>query len=173
MKKKQIPIKNYIILGCLFVGTILLLLFVTEKYEQYVDYQKQTPIIEGTFTNNIRYEEIEHYITENPTSVLYMCTASNEVCRSYEKELKKLIIKEGLSNSITYLNLSDVDPYQFVMEFNSRYHYKKELTTSYPAFVILKDNEVVDILQGSEEKALTIEKTKAFLKYYEVGEDDE
>ncbi len=170
--QKQIPPKNYIILICLFVVTIFLLLFITEKYESYKEYEKQTPIIRGTLPE-IGYTEVDHYITENPYVVLYMCTASDEVCRSFEKDLKKVVLKDGLSNSITYVNLSEVDSNQFVDEFNSKYPYKKDLTTSYPAFVIIRDTEIIDILQGNSEKPLTISKAEAFFKYYEVGKSDE
>lgn len=171
-KQKQIPAKNYIILACLFVGTIFLLLFITEKYEAYKEYEKQTPVIRDTLPE-IGYTEVDHYITENPYVVLYMCTASDEVCRDFEKDLKKVVLKDGLSNSITYVNLSDIDSNQFVDEFNNKYPYKKALTTSYPAFVILRDTEVVDILQGSSDKPLTISKAEAFFEYYEVGDVNE
>ena len=35
--------------------------------------------------SEITSEELEHYISENPTVMMYMCTASNEICRDYEK----------------------------------------------------------------------------------------
>ena len=170
--KKEIPIKNYIILITLFVCTILILYFITEKYESYKEYEKKTPVIADTL-HEISTDEIFHYVTENPNVVLYMCVASDDVCRDYETSLKKLVKKEGLEDSITYINLTNTNIDEFVSNFNNQYKYKKSLTTSYPAFVIIKDNEIIDILQGTNEKPLTIDKTEDFLGYYEVGKDYE
>ena len=116
--EKKIPVKNYIILICLFLGTILILYFIANKYIAVSEYNKQTPIIRDTLPE-IGYTEIDHYITENPSIVMYLCTASDEVCRNYEKKLKPLLVEEGLTNDITYVNLSGVDLYKFVDEFNN------------------------------------------------------
>ena len=170
--KKEIPIKNYIILIILFVCTISILYFITEKYEAYKEYEKRTPVIADTL-HEISTDEFSHYVTENPSVVLYMCVANEDVCRDYETSLKKLVKQKGIEDSITYVNLTNVNIDEFVSNFNSTYPYKKPLTTSYPAFVILKDNEVVDILQGTSDKPLTIEKTEDFFEYYDVGEESE
>ncbi len=169
-KTRTIPAKNYVILACLFLGTILLLMFITNKYEQIIEFEKQTPVISDTL-HEITPTEVEHYVTENPTTVMYMCTSSDDVCRSYEKKLKKFVIDKDLTDDIIYVNLSDVDVNQFVDEFNNKFPYSKELTTTYPAFVIMEDNKVEAILQGSKDKPLSISRTEDFFDYYEVGKE--
>ncbi len=171
-KEKEIPVKNYILLIILFVCTIFILYIVTEKYKSYREFEKSTPVIADTL-HEISTDEFSHYVTETPSVVLYMCVASEDVCRDYETSLKKLVIKEGIEDAIAYVNLTDVNLDEFVSNFNRTYPYKKPLTTSYPAFVIIKDNEVVDILQGTSDKPLTIDKTEDFFGYYEVGQDYE
>ena len=73
------------------------------------------------------YKQIQHYVMENPTTVFYMCTASSDVCRNYEKDLKKLVKKDELQSTIIYVNLSDIDENQFVDAFNAVYPYKVSL----------------------------------------------
>ena len=170
--KKEIPVKNYIILIILFACTIFILYFITEKYEAYKEYEKRTPVIADTL-HEISTDEFSHYVTENPSVVLYMCVANEDVCRDYETSLKKLVRQKGLEDSITYVNLTNANIDEFVSNFNNTYPYKKSLTTSYPAFVIFKDNEIVDILQGTSTKPLTISKTEDFLGYYDIGKDYE
>lgn len=166
---KQKRIKNYILLVVIFALGIGITMYVCSCYKVYDDYQKQTPIIRGTLSE-ITNEEITHYILENPTTVIYMCTSSDDVCRQYEKGLKKLIHNTNLSEYIVYLNLSEINQDEFVEQFNNTYPYKVKLTTSYPAFVVFEDGEIKYILQGNKENPLTISKTKQFIELNHIGE---
>ncbi len=167
MTKKRI--KNFIILGAIFLLGIGLTLYICNCYQVYDEYQKQTPVIRGTLSE-ITSEELDHYLMENPTTTIYMCTSSSDTCRNYEKELIKLSKTLNLSEYVIYLNLSDVDQNTFIEKFNAAYPYKVELTSSYPAFVSFEDGKVKYILQGNEDEKLTISKTKQFLEINNIGE---
>lgn len=166
---KQKKAKNYIILALIFALGIGLTLYICSCYKVYDDYQKQTPIIRGTLSE-ITNEEITHYILENPTTTIYMCTSSEDTCRQYEKGLKKLINNTNLAEYIVYLNLSEINQDEFVKEFNEIYPYKIKLTTSYPAFVTFEDGKIKYILQGNENNPLTISKTKQYIELNHIGE---
>ena len=167
--EKVIPLKNYIVLSMLFIGIVMLTGYFCNWYHVYDEYQRQTPIIRGTLSE-ITAEEINHYITDNPTAVFYMCTANDFNCRNYEKDLKKLVISEDLQNSIIYVNLSDIDSNVFVDNFNNTYTYKVKLTTNYPAFVVFNDGKITNILQGNEKNKLTIGKTRQFIDINKIGD---
>lgn len=168
-KEKKIPFKNYVILGALFIFGMALTIYLCNWYKVYDDYQKQIPIIRGTLSE-ITTEELDHYVLENPTTVIYMCTASDYVCRNYEKDFKKLVENNNLQDTIIYLNLSNVNISEFVDNFNNSYNYKVKLTSSYPALVIFEEGRVVNLLQGSDEEALTVTKTKQFIDINKIGE---
>lgn len=167
VNKKKV-ITNYIILFFLFLATILLTLYLCSCYEVYNKSKMEIPVIRDTLSE-ITPVELDHYIQENPSIVIYMCTANNINCRNYEKELKKLIKKEELNDDITYLNLSNVDQSEFINTFNKMYKYKVSLHENYPAFVIFEDAKVFNILQEKEGK-LTIQKTKQFFDINKIGE---
>ncbi len=167
--EKKTPIKNYIILGIIFIITIGLTIYLCNWYYVYDEYQRETPVIRGTLFE-ITTEEFDHYVMENPTTVIYMCTSSDFVCRNYEKDFKKLIDNQGLQDAIVYVNLSEVDVNHFVEHFNSTYNYKVKLTNSYPALVVFEDGKVSNILQGSNEQKLTVVKTKQFIDINKIGE---
>ena len=162
-------IKNYIILVIIFALGIGIILYLCNWYQVYDDYQKQTPVIRGTLSE-ITSEELEHYVMENPTTIIYMCTSSNMNCRNYEKDLKKLVEQNNLQDAIVYLNLSDVDSKSFIEMFNTKYPYKVKLTENYPALVMIEDGKVRNLLQGKEEEKLTISKTKQFIEINKIGE---
>lgn len=168
-KSKKNYFKNYIILGLLFLGCVLITLYICKCYQVYDEHQKQVPVIRGTLFE-ITEKELSPYISENPTTIIYMCTSSNEKCRNYEKDFIKLIEQYELQDEFVYLNLSKVDKDEFVNNFNNTYNYKVELTKNYPAIVLFEDNEVKYILQGKKDEPLTITKTKQFIDLNKIGE---
>ena len=167
--ERKVSIKNYFILALIFIIGILLTLYLCNVYKVYEDSKRQIPVIRGTLSE-IKYEELEHYIFENPTTIIYMCTASDEICRNYEKDLKKLVIREELQEELIYLNLSETDDKQFIEEFNNKYQFKVKLTNNYPAIVMFEEGKITNILQAKENEKLTITKTQQFINLHMIGE---
>lgn len=171
VEAKKKGFRNYIILIVIFLFGAGLTLYLCKWYSVYEDYKKEIPVIRDSLLE-ITYEDLDHYVMENPSTVIYMCTASNDTCRNYEKDFKKLVQKKELKDSIIYLNLSNLNQDDFVNDFNSKYEFKNKLTTNYPAFVIFEDGAVTGLLQGRENKELTISSTKQFLELNDVREGE-
>ena len=169
-EEKKSVLHNYIILTIIFILSMGLVIYLCKLYNVYDEYQKETPVIRGSL-QEIVDDDLEHYVLDNPTAVIYMCTSSNEICRTFEKGLKKLLNKNNYNDQIIYLNLSNLNQDEFVDSFNSRYMRKAKLTTNYPAFVLFVDGKAVSILQGTEGKPLTITKVKQFLELNDIGEE--
>ncbi len=168
IKKNKIPLKNYLILLLIFLITGILVIYLCNCYTVYSESKKEIPVIRNTLFE-ITDKELEHYILENPTTLIYMCTASDEACRTYEEGLVKLVKKSDLKDKMIYLNLSDLNQDEFVESFNEKYPYKIKLTANYPAIVAFTDGKVTNILQ-SKNKKLTINKTKQFIEITNPGE---
>lgn len=171
-EKRVIPVKNYIILVILFVAIVALVFYLCDLYHVYDAHQREIPVIRDTLSE-IQPDELEHYIMENPTTVIYMCTAFDEKCRDYEKDLKKLVEKEELQESIIYVNLSNVDQTEFVDKFNARFPYRITLKKQYPAFVVFEDGEVRSILQADKNDRFSISETEQFLELNQLEEEGE
>lgn len=168
-KENKKTIKNYILLILLFGASIGLAFYFRELYKVNKAEQLKTPVIDGALLE-IYETDLEHYILDNPTTVIYMCTADNEKCRVFERNFKKLLKKKNYNDQIIYLNLTDLDQDVFVNSFNEKYKYKTKLTTNYPAFVLFEDGEIKTILQGNKEENLDLVKVKQFLDLNKVGE---
>lgn len=166
---RKIPTKNYVILLIIFLITFLLVYYLYRFYVVYSSYQKETPIIRDVLPE-ITDQELEHYIQESPSIVIYMCTASDDTCRNFEKSFKKLINKKNLSTYITYLNLSNADIDNFTNKFNNSYQYKQKLTNNYPALVVFEDDKVRDIIQNSKKEKINMTDVEQFLKRNKIGE---
>lgn len=167
--KRNKPLKNYIILGVIFVAVILLVWYCRRWYFVVTDYKKETPVIRGTLNYEITANDFDSYIMENPSSVIYMCTSKDDNCRSFEEDFKKFVVKKNLQDVIIYLNLSDSDIDSFVNSFNEKYKYKIKLTKNYPLLVEFTDGKVTGIVQGSKEKRLTLTKVKNFIDINKIG----
>lgn len=163
-------IHNYVLLGVIFLVCVCIVLYLCNLYKVYDQYQKETPVIRGSLQEIVE-DDLEHYVVDTPMAVIYMCTSYQDECRSFEKDFKKFLKHQELTDEIVYLNLSDLDQEEFVNSFNDKYPYKKgKLTTDYPAFVLFEDGKVVGILQGSNDKKVTVTKVRQFLEVNEVGE---
>ena len=168
-EKEKNLFKRYLILIFICLLSIGLVIYLCKWYKVYDDFQKEIPVIRDTLSE-ITDIDLEHYIMDNPSSIIYICTASNETCRSFEKDLKKLVVKKDYTDVIVYLNLSGLDQDKFVEEFNNKYKFKNKLTTSYPAIVIFEDGEVSALLQGSDDRKITVGNVKDFLELNSIGD---
>ena len=169
LKENNKTVKNYILLILLFVASIGIIFYLRELYKVNKAEQLKTPVIDGALLE-IYETDLEHYVLDNPTTVIYMCTADNEKCRVFERDFKKLLKKKNYNDQIIYLNLTDLDQDIFVSSFNEKYKYKTKLTTNYPAFVLFEDGEIKNILQGNDKEELTLVKVKQFLDLNKIGE---
>ena len=164
-------VKNYLILLLIFAGVIGVTIYLCRMYNIYQDSKRQIPVIGDTLVS-IKSEELEHYVMETPTTMIYMCTASDSNCREYEKSLKKLVKKNKLQESIIYLNLSVEEKDNFTKNFNEKYKSRYKLNSNYPAMVLFEDGKVNCILQEKNKKRLSMKKTREFIELHQIGENE-
>ena len=170
-KKEKNLFKNYAILIVIFIAAIGLTAYLCRWYKVYDDYKKQTPVIRGTL-QEIVYDDLEHYILENPSAAIYMCVSQDNVCRDFEKSFSKYVNKKALNNSIIYLNLTGLDKDEFINSFNEKYNFETPLTGNYPAFVIFKDGKVDSVLQGTDNAPVTLSKVESYLELNNIKEGE-
>ena len=170
--KQKNYLKNYVILGVLFLVCIALTLYFCKSYEVYQEYEKEIPVIRDSLVE-INPEDLEHYIADTSSTVIYMCTAMDQKCRSFEKDFKKYIHKNEITDEIVYLNLTNVDQKTFTQEFNDKYPNKIKYNGKLPAFVSFQDGKIVSILQESQQKKITMSKVQNFLELYLLKEEEE
>ena len=117
MKENKIAPKNYIIIALIFAATISLTLYLCNCYSVYNEGKKEVPVIRGVISE-ITTEDFDHYILENQSALVYICTASDMNCRNFEKDFIKFIKRDNLQDEIIYLNVSNLDADKFVEDFN-------------------------------------------------------
>lgn len=166
---KKRTAKNYCLVAVIALVFIGLVLYLCKCYKVYDEYQKEIPVIRGSLQEIVN-EDLEHFVIENPSSIIYVCVANDDKCRDFEKKFKKFIENNELGDEIVYLNTTGLEQESFVNDFNAKYAKKKLLTTNYPAIVLFDEGKVDSILQAKENKTLSIEKVKNFLELNKIGE---
>ena len=161
-REKKESRRKLIILLLIVLATVVVVLYFCRWYKVYDEYQKQTPVIRDTLLEIVS-DDLDPYLVENPTTIVYMCTASDMKCRDFERDFIKYIEKNDLYDSFVYLNLSDQDLTAFSKDFNKKYNCKGKFKPNYPSFVSFEDGVVKNILQAEENEMLDIDNVDSFV----------
>jgi len=167
---RQIPIKNYFTITIIFVLSIGLAFFFRNWYNSYQDYEKTTPVLNGVISE-IHYNEIDNFIIDNQSAIIFIGVADDDDCRNIETKLKKVIEKRHLKNKIIYFNITEVEDRSLLLEeFNGKYGNGYDIYT-YPAIVLIEDGRVVDYRSKNANKNLLISDIEQLLDEYKVQGD--
>ena len=159
MKSKKKQKKNYVVLVVIYVVVIVLVLYLASWYNTYKNYQNEIPVLEDV-VSEISPSEFEHYLTENPSPVLYLCTASDSDCRDFEETIKSPLEKNNYE-SLVYINLEDVEDKETYIK---RLLEGTDFTISrIPCLIKFTDGEVTAVEDGLNGALLTRDEALSFL----------
>lgn len=159
--------KNWIMMLFICVITIMLCLYALKWYDVYKENQLNAPFILD-YIHELKKEEMNSYLSENPISIIYFGITSNKNCRTFEKKLKKVIIDENLAEIMVYINVNELPGDDFGLEMDKLYNtnslrkqdkYFKDV----PAVAVYNHDTLLDFVSG---KDLTIKDVKTMLKNY-------
>lgn len=102
---REIPLKNYVILGIIILITIFILYYFYMWYDAYNESKINMPIM-NRYMDVINYNEIEDFVIENPDTLIYVSVLENEEIREFEKKLKTEFKNKNILNDILYLDLT-------------------------------------------------------------------
>ena len=152
---KRIPLKNYFILGIILVSSIFIVLYINKLY---LSTKNNDNILNG-FIKEIKTQEIDNYIIENPNFIIYLGYKNNDN-KSFEKKFKKLVTKYDLQKDIVFIDISQFNDETF-NKFCKKYADK--LLEKDSSLIIVDNQKVIDVLditKGNND----IELVKMFFK---------
>lgn len=160
--------KNYVTLAIIYVVVIGAVLYTASWYNTYQDYKTTIPVLRNT-VSEINTAELDHFVLENPDGVVYMCVASDTTCRNFDTNLKKELLKNGLQDSVTYIDLQDViNKESYITTVFANYGMSPNINNT-PLFLAFEDGRIVSYLGEGETTKLTTEDAIKFIKKYGVG----
>lgn len=143
---REIPKKNYWLLGLLSIITIVTVLYFSNWYKASKEYNIESSVMTN-FLGEIKEVEIDNYILENPDIVIYISSDREEQTKKFEKKLKNYIIKEEIKGQFIYLDCANLTP-EFISTFQKKYFNGalKKIPVTYPNLLFLNDGKVIDVL---------------------------
>lgn len=149
--KREIPFKNYIILGLIVVATILLVFGISNWYQQS---KIEKHDVLKNLLSEIKEEELESFILENPNAIIYLM-------KDYTKDdtkIKNYIVDNELKNKIVIVDCSEKD-----IDL-SKYNKNKKVVV--PNFIIFEHGKISKVMYLQETK-ITYKNFEAFMKVNE------
>ena len=132
-KKKDIPKKNYFILGIILIISCILVYYINAWYSLY-QYEKRGNSPITTYMEIINYNEVENYIAENSDAIIYVSKSNNLKIRKFEEDNEKLFKKLELNYNILYMDVKDVNK-----DLKIKYN-----VNEYPTILFFKNKRLVN-----------------------------
>ena len=168
--KKEIPTKNYFLLGVIVILTVLFFVYLFSWLGQYNRSKINTPII-TSILREVEYNNLNTVLAERDMVIMYMCTTDESICRNFEKKFVNYIKEHNLSEDIMYLNLGyNSDENNLLNRVYDKYKSDTlvKKVYEYPTLLIFNDSKIVDVLSSNGKTKLTIDDVDTFLEGYEL-----
>ncbi len=136
---REIPKKNYFILFIVIVFSLLIAFYFRNWYKAYEDSYLSKSIV-GNYLFEINYKELDNYLVENQSAIIYVSKVGNEKIRNFEKKFINAINQNDLKNKILYLDLSN-----YKGDTNDKYTINDKDITSVPNISVFKNGKLDDI----------------------------
>lgn len=156
--ERKIPLKNYIILGLIFLATVLVTFYVRGWYNTTKEYYAQNSVMTKV-TREIKSEEISNYTLENQKFVLYTSSGQNMDIKDFEDKFKDSVKKLELDNDMLYLNLDGVDINEFTSNlknnFASNDRIKDQITSdSSVSLYLFTEGKITYVINNAQEYSM-------------------
>lgn len=168
--KREIPTRNYVILGIIVIITLLIVIYLCSWYKQYTDNKVNEPVITSVL-REVEYNNLDTVLRERDVLIMYMCTTDESICRSFEKKFSEYIKDNNLTEEIVYLNLGYLKDENDLLDtvydkYKSDTLVKK--VYEYPTLLIFNQGKIVDVLSSNGKNKIDIDKVEEFLESYEL-----
>lgn len=167
IKNKTQSKKSYIILVVIYVVVIILVLYLASWYTAYKNYQQEIPVLKDLLLE-VKIDELEHYLQENPDAILYFCQASDDECREFETNIKKAFQNNDYPD-LVYINMQDVDDtITYLDNLLEKYGGNDYELTRIPCLIKFTDGKITDADDGLNGAVLTKDEALNFLDINEI-----
>ena len=165
MKKEElrnIPVKNYVILGIVILVTVFILYYFYMWFDAYNESKINMPILDK-YMDVINYNEIDDYIIENPDTIIYVSVLENESIREFEKEFKNSFRNKEVDNDILYLDLTnELKDKNVKSEIRDKYSFNSLSMVNVPCVVVIEDGMLKSIY-GVEDNQYDVDRMVTFI----------
>ncbi len=159
--ERYIPLKNYVIAGLVIVFIIAITCYSFAWYKVFKENKVSTSYLvqEKIVTNEIKnLEEISDIFSEVPESYfVYISYTGSEEVYNMEKDLKNIIKEYNLTDSIYYLNVTNIKENEnYIEEINKAFNLEEKKVTQVPTIIYYNNGKVVDIVKRNDDNIMNV-----------------
>ena len=152
---REIPVKNYIVLVSIAIEVIVLSLVLRGMYIKKNGNIQYTSAVKEVVTE-IKYDDLDNYLQENPTCVLYI-NNSKKQNKNVQRDAKKIILDNSIQQYVVYIERTN--------DIVKKY----DLNNNSPIFIAYQNGVLTEIFSKDGYTAKEIE---SFFVRNKVIEDD-
>ena len=145
MKKdnlRQIPKRNYFILGVVIIATFLILYYLYMWYDAYKETKLNMRILDN-YMEVINYNELDNFLIESPNSIIYVSVLEDETIREFEKKLKKEFKNNKIDKQVLYMDITnDIRDINIKNDMISKYNLNGNNITNVPLFMVIINGKI-------------------------------
>lgn len=161
--KREIPIKNYMILIFILMATIALVTYLYMLNERKIDEKLNTPIL-NEFMQVINYNELNNYLIENKDAIIYTSILGNKEIRNFEMQLKNIIKRNEFKYTLLYLDLTaEIKNSKKIDEINNIYVDDSHKLSEIPSIMIYRNGKILSIY-NIEKKNYNVKEVEKYLE---------
>ena len=140
-KLREIPLKNYVILGVVFFVSLLVLYYFCMWVDAYNESKLNKPIL-NRYMEVINYNELDDYLVENPDTIIYVSVLEDSEIREFEKKLKSFFKTNQINKKVLYLEVTEeLRVKKIKNEIANKYK-----ITNVPSVIVVENGVVKNIL---------------------------
>lgn len=156
---KTIPKKNYLILTLILVILVGITFYARSWYIMAKEYYSSNSIVKDV-VSEINEVDIGSYIIETPNFILYTSSGTQSELKEFEKDLKDVINKLDIQNSVVYLNLDNVSIPSFTEDLKEKYSLNPRISSqisssSYSTLYMFSNGRIKYVLNNANEYSKT------------------
>lgn len=163
-------VKNYILLILICTIAIVASWYIFKEYRENLN--KPIFSLVPTTLVEVNYEELENYIADNPTTMIYLSARKGNNISNFEEKFADYLKDNNLNSSIVYFDVNKVDENTLTkmkVNYFSTELLKIELK-AFPNILVFEDGKVVDVLYEEEHKISINDVKKLMIKYGELND---
>ena len=154
---RNVPLKNYVILSCILILSIIITIYFYMWYGEFTENKINKPIM-NQYLSIINYNELDDYLVENKDVFIYISILENK-SKKFEKKFAEIINKYSLDKSILYLDLTEEQKNNKLFN-NIKNKYNIQ---NLPSIIVFK-NGVVDDVYSIDEHDYDLELLVSYLR---------
>lgn len=155
---RKVPLKNYFILGVILVISTLVVLYLNRLYLS----TKSNDTVLSNFIKEIKSQEIDNYIVENPDFIIYLNDKTSKNSK-FEKKFKKLLVKYDLQKDIVFIDSNLMSEKQY-NDLITKYSLIKFNNNNKSNCLIIIDNQKIVDIMTPDDGLFNIDDVKKFFK---------